>query len=775
MLGFLLKRVVLPIVLLVLIYFLSGQLIPQEYAQLRLLPTLVFLIALVYWWLTSIARWFARRFHWRIVAYLINNLAIALVITGALLTGSYLLAQYNSIFATPVKFLGWAAGAAWMIWSIIYLFQRGQRRRSKNSLWQWLSGWLEQSYDEAKPAPAKKQQAAPGAAISPRPSVRQNSAAAPTREDIAYDFVRQGQEWATRQEYVGNYASFESNLPTYRQMTLAQQQWYFFWRTQVRQGKILATDPSYLFVYVYELLNVIGVNSPTEAQDRLAAFWQAYRAINPKLDNYLVDWVADFGILNRLSPSPLPWYAHALAEGAKGKRLETLLLEAWHQEGRDYAALPPAFLYSFVGYATDQNKFYQAFQNELSLDDSLKRGIEVIDGYVQETQRRSLYELHLPTPTQTVVRPPLNGAVHRYPPTPLVIASVRPWQTEATLRDDLKAILRYTENILRSQAAYKTKLRGVSLPSAWATVLDQAFIKAPPKRIVSIDPAGAQALQRESDELRQRLLEGAEDEVETPAPLGVTPAVEEVPSNAQPSGIAAIQRPADAPDGLLTDLPALVAIMGSADSEATGLLRSLRAHTWQGTPDMLQQANKGEFVNVIFDRVNERAITELGDALIFIEGEEWVVAEDYWDEIAYLLDHPAFAGTLLASSAASTGTSGDNVAAEDADTSPQVEHLDTIPAGWEDFVRQMRPITWATLAIVTEGADVMAKLEALARDHYFTASQLLDQANETSLDAMGDNLIDVTTTPPQMIEEYVEALQALLLWAKENHQIEGVP
>jgi hypothetical protein len=364
---------------------------------------------------------------------------------------------------------------------------------------------------------------------------------------------------------------------------------------------------------------------------------------------------------------------------------------------------------------------------------------------------------------------------------------VRPWLTETTLKADLRSILRYTENILRTQAAFRTKLRGVTLPPAWAALLDQAFVKAPPKRVVNIDLAGAAALQRESDELRRRLLAAEEIDAKAAnesevAPSVPTPQLAPVVESSAPASPASpqIQRPADAPDGLLTDLSALTAIMGDANSEATVLLRALRAQQWQSKPATLPLTGNNQFVSLLFDRINERALAQLGDALLFIESDEWVVAEDYRDEIAYLLDHPDFTGKVAASEAVpvAAASASSNVAMPSAATVG--EQADLIPSGWEECVRQMSPLGWATLAIVLAGAatgqdEVMSKLETLARSHVVTANQLLDQTNEVGLNSVGDNLIDVATTPPQVIEEYRDALTALVRWAQAHDQIEGLP
>lgn len=725
MLGKIVKRVLLPLILWFPIVVIPALFISEQYSTFQLLPALVYTTSILYWWLTGLARWLLRRWKQVILAYLLNNFTIALTLTSVLLIISYTISEAYPTWSSLSGFVGLLAGPLWLIWSITHLIRYGQRRKSKSLLWRMLSAWF--ADDDVSPVPqvekkpkvyvsdmrpvvsskpvtstaavastlpaessptkqnlrkslftqfpAVEDSEARGVVIPSRPqrqssqeaSLAQHSEARVTigSGDAATEFVRDGKQWAIRQERVAVYVPFESYWPTYRQMSSAQQRWYFYWRTQVRQGNLLTTDLSYLFVYVYELINLIGVNSPAMARDQLVAFWQHYRLLQPKLDGYLVDWIADFTVIHALAPSPLSWYAHALATNAAvSKNQELLFLEAWHHQGRDYAPVPSRFFYKIANYATGQNKFYQAYHQELALDQALKRGIETVDGYVQQTQQCSLFELDLPAQSQTVVRVPLQGAVHIYPDMLIVIAHVRPWLAEATLPENLKAILRYTENILRTQAAYKTKLRGVTLSPAWASVLQQAFVKTAPKRTVTIDLASAATLQRESDELRQRLLAASESEADDVVTL---PLADASPSNASATvipnvkptpvlpgvilGSSYAQRPEDTADGLLTDLPSIAAIMGNPASEATALLRALQAHDWQMTPKQLAELksiDQSGFVNLVYDRVNERAVTEIGDALIFVEGDEWVVAEDYRDEIAYILEHPDFVENLSA-------------------------------------------------------------------------------------------------------------------------------
>lgn len=60
------------------------------------------------------------------------------------------------------------------------------------------------------------------------------------------------------------FAPFMSYWPTYEHMMESQQRWYFYWRSEVRAGRYPDTDLSYIFVYVYELINGVGWSDPPE-------------------------------------------------------------------------------------------------------------------------------------------------------------------------------------------------------------------------------------------------------------------------------------------------------------------------------------------------------------------------------------------------------------------------------------------------------------------------------------------------------------------------------
>ena len=121
--------------------------------------------------------------------------------------------------------------------------------------------------------------------------------------DSASQFVAQAKFMETFEDNYENHADFKCYYSTYMDMNDEQLRTYFSWRTKVRKGQVEATDLSYAFVYIYELLNLIGVSSADEGMRHLLTFWSSFRSYNDKIDQYLTRWVKDFYIYYRLKCS----------------------------------------------------------------------------------------------------------------------------------------------------------------------------------------------------------------------------------------------------------------------------------------------------------------------------------------------------------------------------------------------------------------------------------------------------------------------------------------
>ncbi len=234
------------------------------------------------------------------------------------------------------------------------------------------------------------------------------------------------------------------------------------------------------------------------------------------------------------------------------------------------------------------------------------------------------------------------------------------------------------------------------------------------------------------------------DEDDAP-PLAVVQSLESVQDlSTQPNlvtGFAPI-RPADAPDGRLTDLPSVYKIMGSsADSPTYVMIATLRGSGWKATSAVLQAALGAMFLSTVIDQVNERAQELLGDLLLFEEDGLWLLADDFCDEAEYLLDH----AYILPVS-----------------TQPDYSMLGE---GWTGFAQLLQPVHWRILEALLASSDVQVILRQEALAAHTMPNLLIKLINGYALDETGDLIIDTMGEPPQLIEETIDSIQQLMAWA----------
>lgn len=98
---------------------------------------------------------------------------------------------------------------------------------------------------------------------------------------------------------------FVCYFPTYHDLTTQQLRGYFTWRAGVRRGDVQPIASSAAYLYVYELLNGVGADSPEDALQKLRAFEVGYldsgigdKRMRPNLRR----WMLEYAVLNDLSP-----------------------------------------------------------------------------------------------------------------------------------------------------------------------------------------------------------------------------------------------------------------------------------------------------------------------------------------------------------------------------------------------------------------------------------------------------------------------------------------
>ncbi|MBE6440961.1 MAG: hypothetical protein E7022_01345 [Desulfovibrio desulfuricans] len=106
--------------------------------------------------------------------------------------------------------------------------------------------------------------------------------------------------------------SFVRYFPTYHDLTTRQLRGYFTWRTAVRRGEFQPIAASAAYIYLYELLNGVGADSPEDALEKLTAFKVGYLDSgigDQRMRSNLRRWMLEYAVMNDLPPKVVREYA----------------------------------------------------------------------------------------------------------------------------------------------------------------------------------------------------------------------------------------------------------------------------------------------------------------------------------------------------------------------------------------------------------------------------------------------------------------------------------
>ncbi len=169
-------------------------------------------------------------------------------------------------------------------------------------------------------------------------------------------FYKQGKFMEDFEDDFDYREEFVLYFPTYRSMSDAQLRGYFSWRTRLRHGNLERTSLSFAFLYVYELLNLIGVSSPEEGFHKLKQFWVEYGEIDEKITRYLKIWLKDYVVYYNLDKSLLDDFSDAHFDNA----VLTLLNHKSHDADELFQALN-----SLSSYNLENSRFSKLYPEDV--------------------------------------------------------------------------------------------------------------------------------------------------------------------------------------------------------------------------------------------------------------------------------------------------------------------------------------------------------------------------------------------------------------------------
>jgi hypothetical protein len=494
-------------------------------------------------------------------------------------------------------------------------------------------------------------------------------------------FLKEAQKYRNKEENGATPVPFMHYWPTYRDMDGDQQRWYFFWRAQVRRGNYLSTDLSYIFVHVYELLNLVEFPDATQAANQIKTLWQVYRGTYPQLDRYLPEWGGDLLALKVNGAIALQWWENlANVDGITipDPVVNTIVEKAIRSSG---AADLPYKIWFLLSDYQPKNKFYQLHNTNHQIDLAYEKAIRVANQYYLRTSKKSLLDKFVSERVVTYEKNVFTSALIGYPyPRVIHLTSGRNYAGSARLANSITSIMKYAENLLRKQFRFSAKLSGVELPVKLAKELDIALappVPEPEPIRITLDPNRVAALHQESQAVSEMLATETADQEKV----------------------------------LLTDLAEVRTLW----VELNGLEKQLVAGIFKG--DFPSRAHVEKFLEQrevkndgIIESINNKSLPILGDRLVYLSNPGLLLAEDFIDELEVVIrEHP-----------------------------PEIDATETGGNGasdsWVLLFDQLEPPEIEILKLLSKkGSLTEAEAESIARAYNLMGNAVMDSLNEKAL------------------------------------------
>lgn len=474
------------------------------------------------------------------------------------------------------------------------------------------------------------------------------------------------------------YSSYD---PFYQMMGYEQLRTYFTWRTKIRKGVVEENSVSYAFLYIYELLNNIGMKDPSDGLEKLMFFWKTFREYDQTIDKYMVRWLKDYHVYYELP--------HSFREFVTEHNLESCYPQIL-KSGDDFD-----LMCSVSKYDLRKSVFYTEDRREL---------IRNCFSYTTEKVRQAFRDAGMDydeyiflSPGSMSVWTPFQHALFfpwlRQPDRRVVLSeseiyvcSQNTWRFHKTIisesgRKLLGYVMKQMEAVLRKITKYKYSItagirvvnpatvtllaaEGISLEELITEAVKE-FYREATKTVVRVNPAALDKIRREALVTQEKLTVEEDGPPEGRLPAVQESSLEEIPSSRESSldeipasqesspdeiptvreDTGAAEKSASPEKSVLPEEPALpeepsiwngngtetdepwAEFRASLNSAEFGALEVIL----NGETDLKQYADRQEImVEVLADGINEKAMDALGDSIL---DEEFEIYEDYAEQV----------------------------------------------------------------------------------------------------------------------------------------------
>lgn len=418
-------------------------------------------------------------------------------------------------------------------------------------------------------------------------------------------FYRQGKLMENFCDSFDRPVSCTRHFPTYRDLTLPQLRTYFSWRTGVRKGEIKETALTYAFLYIYELLNLIGAKSAEDGFLKLKDFSEKYSQLDMRIKPYTDLWITDFAAYYGIPQK--------LTEDLCGLKNDSALIKLMNYKNETPEAVLEA-LDCFSSYCLENSAFYKKHPAEtvgtvyrlfcgLAEYYENKEGGDIFIRLFAKPVRERYYMFRSAVFFEKRPHPDCE-----YKLSDIFSYSCKNGEWTVTRFFPIKdkagkigELLKATDYYLRQRYGHKSSLKKPELSSLFEDMIKKAVNEQyresleRKKPVISIDISKLQGIRDTADITRDKLI--VEEEPEEPA-------VPEIPiEHPRESGI--LKSP-------LKEIMIALLKGENADKEAR---------------------KNGIMLSVAVEEINETLFENFGDTVIDFDGDTPIIIEDYENEL----------------------------------------------------------------------------------------------------------------------------------------------
>ena len=423
------------------------------------------------------------------------------------------------------------------------------------------------------------------------------------------------------------FAPFYSYMPQYSQLNSAQKNYYFYWRSEVRRGRYIKTDYSYIYLFVYEILNLPDKITPEDGLMLLCRLWREYRADLPRIDDFMAVWVQDYCLVYNLE-CPVDLLRDFIFDVISAVSFKEFYLSGVDGKDPDGVAAMTAYL---SDYDWHKGKYATSEHGE-----EYKRHMEGALGTLIAYLWNNGEMLRSDTAPMKVRRDAFPKSLCTHSVKCKLEIEYYPLCTSDAMRRSFTAAVKYSENKLRAALGVKSRLAIKDLPTDYAAIIDNYFEDIIAAARYERLRAQAPEYEKLYDALEDELSHDSADEIERLS-WGTTARLveEELSEEDQAEAIFEPETPAPELAPNVPEQPLLEqdtsARYGLSDGEIDFITALL-----SGDGEALRSATDavGESRDYIAERINEAFSESFGDIIIELIDDEYKIIEDYVEEIS---------------------------------------------------------------------------------------------------------------------------------------------